>query len=703
MKRRYQRFIPCLLCSVLLVFLFAVPVNAAETSGTCGENATWKLVNGILTISGTGRTWDFRNDASWFDYHPCPWEEIKSAIRQVVINEGITYIGASAFYDCDNLVRVSLPESLTGIGAFAFTYCEKLSECELPSRLESIGQENFKRSAIRSVTIPASVTFLDAGIYVCSPELETVYIKGDPDASGFMIGSGVFRGCTALQGIEVEEDHIALSSVDGVLFNKNRDALYAFPAGFGGRVYRIPAGTETISQSAFDVDYGEEDGINIKLLIVPDSVVEIGDLNNLHWLNEVWFEGDAPSGIEYALGLSYMDDRPLTVYYPKNNQTWDEVIAEAAGREEITWVVAKPPSFMMQPTDVTVTAGERASFDVEAIGATAYQWYYRTSSAGNWTKVSAASGKTATYSLTAEARHNGYQYRCEVSNAVGFVCTDTVTLTVNGKPEITTQPTSKTVNAGSNAQFKVTAIGATSYQWYYRTSSTGSWTAVAASSGKTATYSLTAATRHNGYQYRCLVKNASGEVYTNTVTLTVVSKPVITTQPTNVTITAGQTATFKVTATGATSYQWYVSKDKGATWTEILNNSASATYSLATQAKHNGYRYYCKVTNAAGSVYSNTVTLTVSSKPVITTQPSNKTVAAGSTAQFKVVATGATSYQWYYRKTPTGAWTEVAAASGKTATYSLTAEARHNGYQYYCKVTNASGSVNSATVTLNVT
>ena len=181
----------------------------------------------------------------------------------------------------------------------------------------------------------------------------------------------------------------------------------------------------------------------------------------------------------------------------------------------------EPVSITSQPKDAAVAVGSSATFAVAATGATSYQWYYRTSTSGSWTAVAASSGKTATYSLTAEARHNGYQYRCLVSNATNSVYTNTVTLTVNGKPVITTQPTSKTVTAGATAQFKVAATGAASYQWYYRTSTSGSWTAVAASSGKTSTYSLTAETRHNGYQYRCLVKNAVGSVYTNTVTLTV--------------------------------------------------------------------------------------------------------------------------------------------------------------------------------------
>ena len=57
------------------------------------------------------------------------------------------------------------------------------------------------------------------------------------------------------------------------------------------------------------------------------------------------------------------------------------------------------------------------------------------------------------------------------------------------------------------------------YQWYFRTSSDASWKAVSADSGKTAAYKLTVAKHHNGYQYRCKVKNAFGYVYTGTVTL----------------------------------------------------------------------------------------------------------------------------------------------------------------------------------------
>jgi hypothetical protein len=58
------------------------------------------------------------------------------------------------------------------------------------------------------------------------------------------------------------------------------------------------------------------------------------------------------------------------------------------------------------------------------------------------------------------------------------------------------------------------------------------------------------------------------------------------------------------------------------------------------------------------------------------------------------------SYQWQYKK-PGGSWTSVS-KNGKAATYTLTAQERHNGYQYRCKVTNEVGATISSYVTLTV-
>ena len=98
---------------------------------------------------------------------------------------------------------------------------------------------------------------------------------------------------------------------------------------------------------------------------------------------------------------------------------------------------------------------------------------------------------------------------------------------------------------------------------------------------------------------------------------TVVNAPTIGTQPTNQTVTAGNTATFTVAASGENlSYKWQQSTENGLSWTDI-EGANSATYTIAaTSTDMSGYQYRCVVSNSAGSVTSNAATLTVNSVPV---------------------------------------------------------------------------------------
>ncbi len=348
-------------------------------------------------------------------------------------------------------------------------------------------------------------------------------------------------------------------------------------------------------------------------------------------------------------------------------------------------------SITTQPSTQKVKDGATAKFTVTASGSgLTYQWQYRTST-GSWTNVSAASGKTANYSLTAAIRHNGYRYRCKITDKAGnSVYSKIVYLYVLG---INTQPTGNTVKAGVAANFTVVATGnGLTYQWQYRTSSTGSWTNVSAASGKTANYSLTTAVKHHGYQYRCKVTDsASNVIYTKVVNLYVLG---IKTQPVSKTVVAGKAAKFTVVATGnGLTYQWQYRTSSSGSWKSVSATSGkTAKYSLNAAVKHHGYQYRCKVTDSAGNVaYTKVVNLYVLG---IKTQPTNKTVVAGKTAKFTVVATGnGLTYQWQYRTSSSGSWTNIYATSGKTANYSLTAQSRHNGYQYRCKITDSDGNV----------
>ena len=370
------------------------------------------------------------------------------------------------------------------------------------------------------------------------------------------------------------------------------------------------------------------------------------------------------------------------------------------------------PVITKQPVSLTVFAGEKAVFNVEATNVASYLWYYKKPNTTTWTK---SAKTTATYSLTAGTVHNGFQYKCLLSNDTGSVWSDVAELTVNELPEnglpiITTQPASTTVIAGEKVTFMVVASNATSYQWYYRASSSGTWDTIK-NNGTNTSYSInTTKAKHSGYQYRCLVSNDVGSVMSDTATLTVKAEPsavlpIITTQPISLTANAGQSVSFKVTAINATGYLWYYKGPNDTVWTK--SSKTTATYSLTAKEVLNGYQYKCQVSNNAGFVWSDIAALTVkvnliSVLPVITTQPASTTVNAGEKVTFKVVASNATSYQWYYRASSSGTWDTIK-NNGTNTSYSInTTKAKHSGYQYRCLVSNDVGSVMSDTATLTV-
>jgi hypothetical protein len=183
-------------------------------------------------------------------------------------------------------------------------------------------------------------------------------------------------------------------------------------------------------------------------------------------------------------------------------------------------------------------------------------------------------------------------------------------------------------------------------------------------------------------------------VTSNAATLTVNAAPSILTQPSSRTVTAGQTASFGVTASGSgtLSYQW---KRNGA----AIAGATTASYTTpATTSSDSAAQFSVTVTNSIGSVTSASATLTVTAPPVISSQPASQTVSVGQTAAFSVTAsgTGTLAYQW---KKNGGAISGATLASYTTPA----AVASDNGASFTVTVTGTSGSVtsNAATLTVN--
>ena len=182
---------------LLIALLMGLSANAEE-SGTCGPHLRWHFTdNGVLTISGKGKMYDysFYNRAPWGKYN------IKRIIKRIIIGDGITTIGSRAFYTCSALISVTIPNSVTEIGDRAFDWCERLTSISIPNSVTEIGNSAFEDCrSLTSVTIPNSVTKIGASAFSLCVSLTSVTIPN----SVKNIGIFAFFNCTSITQISCE-------------------------------------------------------------------------------------------------------------------------------------------------------------------------------------------------------------------------------------------------------------------------------------------------------------------------------------------------------------------------------------------------------------------------------------------------------------------------------------------------------------------
>ena len=255
---------------------------SAATYGMTGD-CLWTLDGTVLTISGEGEM------GNYAIYESLPWG---TSITEVIIEEGVTFVGRSAFFNCENLKSVSLPSTLTVIGCNAFGSCISLENVTIPQSVLEIENLVFSScSSIKSIIIPENV---------------------------IRIGSNAFALCENLSEITFPDN---VAQIDGSAFSSTK-WYYNLPSGIvyiGNILYgykgtcpetvEVKEGTVCIADSAFE-------GSNLKKVIIPASVDFIGHraFANTNRLEEITIE-----------------DSDVTVYhsafvgssYYKNDDNWE--------------------------------------------------------------------------------------------------------------------------------------------------------------------------------------------------------------------------------------------------------------------------------------------------------------------------------------------------------------------------------------------
>ena len=316
------------------------------------------------------------------------------------------------------------------------------------------------------------------------------------------------------------------------------------------------------------------------------------------------------------------------------------------------------PTITTQPLPQIICDGANATFSILSPNATSYQWQVSTNSGTTFTNITTANAASLSLSAVTSTM-NGNQYRCVVSTVCGSTTSTAVSLTANGV-SVTTQPQSASICTNQSNIFCVVATGNNlTYQWQTSTTCTGPWLNI--TGANTDCYTLLNTT--TSAVYRCSIKSSTcvTSTPTNCVTLTLNSGVTITSQPTDVEICAAGQASFTVfsNSTTAINYQWQMSTDAGATFTNI-NGANAATFNItnATTAMNNN-RYRCTLSNASCSTQSISTpaklsvralpTATLTASPFTTLLPLQSTIL---TATATANNGGTIVTNWVYNNAP---------------------------------------------------
>ena len=169
-------------------------------SGSCGKNVNYELYDDYtLRIFGKGAMYNYN-----YIYTPqrmysdAPWSSWDSKIKSVVVEDGVTRIGAYSFYMFTSLTEVNIPNTITSIGREAFSNCTVLKKIDIPNSVTSIGAYAFWHcGSLAEVNIPDDIETIDEGVFCECSSLAHIDIPNSVTS----IGRFAFSGCSLTEVI----------------------------------------------------------------------------------------------------------------------------------------------------------------------------------------------------------------------------------------------------------------------------------------------------------------------------------------------------------------------------------------------------------------------------------------------------------------------------------------------------------------------
>ena len=223
----------------------------------------------------------------------------KGSASTVRIPGSVKAIGQEAFAET-GVAKVTIPATVTEIEAMAFQGCKNLTAVEFentqakPSQLAKVGRGAFERSRLGKVELPDSVTVVEDSAFAENPELVKVHFGKGVRA----VGEALIDESSKVREVTVAEGNSFLSVDRGVaLYAKYQEGLHliAFGQGKGLSDYRVKDGTTKIGRGAFNGNAA------LKKIYLPDGLkqIEMMAFQDAKALEEVRF----PDSLEAVTGF----------------------------------------------------------------------------------------------------------------------------------------------------------------------------------------------------------------------------------------------------------------------------------------------------------------------------------------------------------------------------------------------------------------
>jgi serine/threonine protein kinase len=307
-----------------------------------------------------------------------------SGLASITIPNSVTSMGGQVFWGCSGLTNITIPDSVTSITFQEFCICSRLTHFYLPKSITSIEWSPFAGcSSLTSIEVDAANPAYSSHDEIVFDKTKTKLVCCPPGKIGsYVIPNGVksimqsafescsltgvripnsvtnielhpFLGCRELNSIVVDAANPAYSDEDGVLFNKDKTSLIAYPPGKAGH-FEVPNGVTTISPEAFrECSY-------LTSATIPVGVGSIGTAAfvGCENLTAIYFKGNAPRLDKEV----FEGSKKATIYYQPGTTGWGP---EFGGRPTAPWnpqtsnantpATTPPPPFNYTTNNGTIT------------------------------------------------------------------------------------------------------------------------------------------------------------------------------------------------------------------------------------------------------------------------------------------------------------------------------------------------------------